>query len=309
MESYTRLHGKRPIQQVEWQKGDALDPQTFAHLFPGVDGVVHTLGTLLEVGEEGPGYKASVRGGDPVGLIANYLTTALCDGAGRNPVGKSRGSYEAVNRDAAMRVCEAFIASTPVTAATTEERPRSFVYISAEDIFRPLIPARYIRTKREAERGLTEMIRERKDIRGIYIRPSLVYHPHLRPLTTPAAVLFDLSATLHERIPHSFPTPSSIIRTLGSTLASRLTTSSSGRGMDDVLQTSPLESVANALVTPPIHVDSVAQAICVALNPASGVRGVVTVRRMRELIGWSDSADGEGETRVGRQMEHMGKEV
>lgn len=52
---------------------------------------------------------------------------------------------------------------------------------------------------------------------------------------------------------------------------------------------SPLESVANALEIPPIHVDHVADAIMVALDSQSGVRGAVGVRRMRELIGWSQS--------------------
>lgn len=103
---------------------------------------------------------------------------------------------------------------------------------------------------------------------------------------TPAAVLADLSANLHERIPHSIPTPSSVLRTLGSALTSR---EPSGQvvPVDDV-NTSPLESVANALVIPPIHVDNVAQAVCVALDPASRARGVVTVQGMRDLTGWGE---------------------
>ena len=56
--------------------------------------------------------------------------------------------------------------------STTEGKPRPFVYLSAEDIFRPWIPARYIRTKREAEQGLSEMTHGRSDYRAVYIRPS-----------------------------------------------------------------------------------------------------------------------------------------
>jgi hypothetical protein len=48
---------------------------------------------------------------------------------------------------------------------------------------------------------------------------------------------------------------------------------------------SPLESMANMLTIPPIHVDHVAEAICVAFE-SQDVRGIVGVRRMRELIGW-----------------------
>lgn len=50
----------------------------------------------------------------------------------------------------------------------------SFVYISAADAFRPLIPARYLETKREAEAGIALRCAERADkgVRGIYMRPG-----------------------------------------------------------------------------------------------------------------------------------------
>ena len=71
------------------------------------------------------------------------------------------------------------------------------------------------------------------------------------------------------------PTPSSVLRSLGSALGPMVS--------------SPLDSVANALTIPPIHVEHVAEAICIALNPARpDVKGVVGVRRMRELVGWSE---------------------
>ena len=54
-----------------------------------------------------------------------------------------------------------------------------------------------------------------------------------------------------------------------------------------MISPSPLDSVANALTIPPIHVDHVAEAICIAAeNARSDVRGVVGVDEMRELIGW-----------------------
>jgi hypothetical protein len=85
-----------------------MQPQTFAHLFPEVKGVVHTLGTLLESDGEKPGYKESVRGGDPFGLVGHLLATAFGGGgASGNPLAKRemggiprKGSYEALNRDA-----------------------------------------------------------------------------------------------------------------------------------------------------------------------------------------------------------------
>lgn len=50
--------------------------------------------------------------------------------------------------------------------------PRPFIYISAEDIFRPIVPAAYIDTKREAEEQIERMIRGKTNYRGVYLRPS-----------------------------------------------------------------------------------------------------------------------------------------
>lgn len=92
---------KIPFGQVNWQKGDALSPQTFAHLFPEVGGVVHTLGTLLEDGA----YKQAVRTGDLPGLLKSLAGV----GKDSNPLRRDasalegRGTYEALNRDSGMR--------------------------------------------------------------------------------------------------------------------------------------------------------------------------------------------------------------
>ena len=88
------------LQQVDWQKGDALNPQTFAHIFPEVGGVVHTLGTLLEDGA----YKQAVRAGDLPGLLKSVLGA----GADSNPLRRNtaeskQGSYETLNRDSGSR--------------------------------------------------------------------------------------------------------------------------------------------------------------------------------------------------------------
>ena len=106
---------------------------------------------------------------------------------------------------------------------------------------------------------------------------GLVYHAYYRPLTTPAAVFFDLSATIHRKIPRGLPTPSSLLKSFGSIYAPP---SSSLTG-------SSLDSLANALTIPPIHVDHVADAICITLA-TNDIRGVVDVRRMRAILGWGD---------------------
>lgn len=116
--------------------------------------------------------------------------------------GRNGTTYEGLNRDAgafcsvlfscgcalltlmlvirvfmiALRVAETFLESTPEPSLQLLG-PRPFIYLSAEDIFRPIIPARYIETKREAEAGLESMIANRThEYRGVYIRPSAFVH-------------------------------------------------------------------------------------------------------------------------------------
>jgi hypothetical protein len=99
---------------------------------------------------------------------------------------------------------------------------------------------------------------------------GLVYHPHFRPYTAAVAAVLDLSSTVQSNLPKGVPTPSELLH-----------------GLSDVLigRPSALDSVARALSLHPIHVDQVAEAICVAAdNERADVRGVYGVREMRELI-------------------------
>ncbi|KAJ7581464.1 mitochondrial protein [Mycena floridula] len=265
-------HSPAWASKVTWLQGNALEPSSFAENLEQVDDVVHTLGTLLEGGD----YKQAVRDGNPIDLAASFLNSRL---GFSNPLNteESKTSYEVVNRDSALRVCEAFVASGN---NWTSPLSRAFVYISAEDVFRPLIPAKYLDTKREAERGIETIISATNSrYRGIYIRPSLVYHAHLRPMSTPAAALLDLASVVQSKISTSgLPTPSAVLRSLGTAFESSSDHSSS------------LESIANALSIPPIHVDHVAEAICAALlDSGREIHGVVGVKQMRELLGLTPS--------------------
>ena len=69
-------------------------------------------------------------------------------------------------------MAEAFVNSHGADAAVESELPRPFIYISAEDIFRPVIPSAYIDTKREAEEKIDRMIEGKINYRGVYMRPS-----------------------------------------------------------------------------------------------------------------------------------------
>lgn len=249
-------------EKVEWLTADALRPETYSHLLPGVSAVVHTLGTLLA----DTSYKDALRRQDlasAAGSILRSLTSA-----GGNPLEEHRNAYEALNRDSAVRVATAFVNSNVDHAGT--QHPRPFVYISAEDIFRPVIPAAYIDTKREAEEQVERVVGGRTNYRGVYLRPSLVYHPHLRPYTAAMAALLELSSTVQSKLSRGMPTPSDVLHGLSQTL---------------VGGPSALDSIARALSLPPIHVDQVAEAICIAADSERpDVHGVYGVREMRELI-------------------------
>ncbi|KAL1747528.1 hypothetical protein HDZ31DRAFT_72173 [Schizophyllum fasciatum] len=255
------------VKNVEWRKADVLADKRAAFedvlaSSPPFGAVVHTLGTLLEDGE----YKQSVRDSNPLALLKNLFPGT------RNPLKRdARWSYETMNRQSVLNVLSD-------TLATRKPRPEdkfAFVFASAEDIFRPLIPEGYIASKRAAERDIAATIaKEGAHVRSVFARPSFMYHPHWRPLSTPPAALLDLFVKLERGAPRGMPTPASIMRSLAS----------SGNGPSDL--PSALASVANALTIPPMHVDHVAEAIVRAVNDET-VSGPLDVVQMRDLIGWS----------------------
>ncbi|KAF7323027.1 adenylate kinase [Mycena chlorophos] len=106
------------------KKATRSKPDTFASHLDGASGVVHTLGILLE----DAAYKRAVRDGNVPALLTAFFGR-------RNPLEPPSVTYESMNRDSALSVCETFIASKP--PAEAEERARPFVFISAEDVFRP----------------------------------------------------------------------------------------------------------------------------------------------------------------------------
>jgi hypothetical protein len=132
----------------------------------GATAVVHTLGTLFE----GQKYKQTLKDGDVFGLFASvFQGSRSANPLEHNSEEESMGSYEVINRDTALRVCETFLSSQPPPAL---DSPRTFIFVSAEDIFRPWIPARYIETKREAEFRIDQILSNNQDFRSVHIRPS-----------------------------------------------------------------------------------------------------------------------------------------
>ena len=129
-----------------------------------------------------------------------------------------------------------------------------FVYISAADIFRPLIPKKYIDTKYEAENHIQGL----HNLRSVNFRPGLMYHPHFRPLST-------LPATLIE-ILNNIPINNLI----------------NSQNLD---KESNLYSLINLLQTSSLHIDTVAQAVVNSLLNDK-IEGPIEVNQIKS-IAWN----------------------
>ncbi|GAC75327.1 predicted oxidoreductase [Moesziomyces antarcticus T-34] len=322
---------------IEWHAADALDPSSYAHLADRATAAVHTVGILLE-----SDYKSKASSASPVrnaiaGVVKGWGIRLPNLGPDSNPLDESgtragpsarqgRFSYEHMNRDSAIAVAHTFLSSLRSRAIAHKQvdapsTPAPFVYISAEDLFRPVVDARYIRTKRQAEAaiarlashlqapqrehtrdqseaildadgaGLEQELRDdpvndsaspsdgqaRSDaghglVRPVFLRPGLLYHPHTRPGSTLPAAILEASAALHRKppLPLPLPTPAQLLARLGG-----------GGGAS--------ESVARLLTTPPLHIDTVAKAVCAAIEDPEAF-GVVDVYGIRKLAGWRDEA-------------------
>lgn len=186
---------------MEWAKADILKPESYKSYLNGASAVVHTMGILLEAD-----YKGVVQGREPIisGLQRAFSTSKLGsqdlltrqEGEALDPKEKDgQLTYELMNRDSGMYnrfriifgryeilTCYCGIAIALAQESTNEHVP-TFVYISAA-AGAPLLPARYISTKREAEATITSTL---PDLRSIFIRPGFMYDSS-RKFTLPIAL-------------------------------------------------------------------------------------------------------------------------
>ncbi|KAI9887226.1 MAG: hypothetical protein M1823_000974 [Watsoniomyces obsoletus] len=174
--------------QVSWQKGDILKPATYQPLLQDADAVVHSMGILLEAD-----YKGVLQGKESLvsGLRRAFSASK---GGSQNPLERKPGeelhpqegdgqlTYELMNRDSAITLAQ----------EAAHKNVRNFVYISAA-AGAPLLPARYITTKREAEStiGLTF-----PSMRSIFFRPGFLYDSS-RSFTIPIAAMGTVGATVN----------------------------------------------------------------------------------------------------------------
>lgn len=169
--------------KVSWESADIFQPATYAPLLKGADYVVQSLGILIEADYKGviTGHKSPlaglqsafrpVRSPNPLERTAAAAAGGADDGYPA-PRGEQQLTYENMNRDSAILAAR----------AADQQGASAFLYVSAAG-GAPVLPARYIETKREAERVIAA---EFPRMRGVFLRAPFMYDSS-RPVTIPMA--------------------------------------------------------------------------------------------------------------------------
>lgn len=148
---------------MHWHKADALHPDQYKEIAASCTAAVHTIGILME--SKYKGSKGSAAG------IFQGLAKGWGLGDKGNPLDTQDAlTYEKMNRDSAIAVASTF--AEVQQAKHNNEVP--FVYMSAEDIMRPIISPRYISTKREAEVAIATIAEQEFPpiLRAVFMRPG-----------------------------------------------------------------------------------------------------------------------------------------
>ncbi|RMD43388.1 hypothetical protein DV735_g1705, partial [Chaetothyriales sp. CBS 134920] len=172
--------------QVQWAKGDILKPATYTAQLKDADAVVHTMGILLEVD-----YKGLISGKDsPLSVLQRAFSAPASKTPGASASASASGgdkpvqiTYELMNRDSAIALA----------SAAQDAAVGCFVYISAA-AGAPLLPSRYITTKRAAESTIANNFQQ---LRSIFFRPGFMYDSS-RGITLPIAASGAVASTVNE---------------------------------------------------------------------------------------------------------------
>ncbi|KAH7065666.1 hypothetical protein BKA63DRAFT_524376 [Paraphoma chrysanthemicola] len=177
-------------ESVSWQKGDVLDPSSYTQHLEGADAVIHSMGILLEAD-----YKGVVSGREsPIkGLQRAFSSTKAGTqnplerkGERLKPMEKDgQLTYEVMNRDTAVSIAQ---------EASSRKVP-TFLYISAA-AGTPILPARYITTKREAESIISTTF---PNMRTIFVRAPFLYDSS-RTFTLPIAAAGGISSMVNSAV-------------------------------------------------------------------------------------------------------------
>ncbi|PYI03403.1 mitochondrion protein [Aspergillus sclerotiicarbonarius CBS 121057] len=184
---------------VEWAKADILKPETYKPFLNGATAVVHSMGILLEAD-----YKGVVQGREPILSGLQKAFSASRPGS-QDPWQRREGeplevkerngqfTYELMNRDSGLLnghgvwVKSAnmwfLIVAIALAQETLNEHVPTFLYISAAS-GAPVLPSRYITTKREAESIIAAKLPE---LRSVFVRAPFMYDES-RKFTLPIAL-------------------------------------------------------------------------------------------------------------------------
>ncbi|OAL43749.1 NAD(P)-binding protein [Pyrenochaeta sp. DS3sAY3a] len=163
---------------VSWEKGDILNPSSYTPHLENATAVIHSMGILLEAD-----YKGVISGREsPIkGLQRAFSATKA---GTQNPFEVKEGealrpqesdgqlTYEVMNRDTAVSLAK----------ESSSRNVPTFLYISAA-AGTPILPARYISTKREAESLISTSF---PSMRSIFIRAPFMWDSS-RTFTVPIA--------------------------------------------------------------------------------------------------------------------------
>ncbi|KAF2251298.1 NAD dependent epimerase/dehydratase family protein-like protein [Trematosphaeria pertusa] len=176
---------------VSWEKGDILNPATYTHHLDNADAVVHSMGILLEAD-----YKGVISGKESPIAGLQRAFSASKQGT-QNPLERKEGeplrpqekdgqlTYEVMNRDSALSLAQESAAKSIPT----------YLYISAA-AGAPVLPARYITTKREAEALILSTF---PSLRSIFIRAPFMYDSS-RTFTLPIAAAGGIASMVNSAV-------------------------------------------------------------------------------------------------------------
>ncbi|CEL95746.1 unnamed protein product [Vitrella brassicaformis CCMP3155] len=144
--------------EVQWVAGSALDPPSFRSHLETCNGVIHSIGILLE------------------NNLNKFVSGSQASGAGL--------SYEQVNRDTALVVAREARRLPPV---------QSFVFVSAKSA--PPFLQRYILAKRDVENELRTYGHD--ELRSAFLYAGMIYHES-KPGSPQMASLLKIGSAVNE---------------------------------------------------------------------------------------------------------------
>lgn len=187
------------IKQVSWQRCDIFNPEQSISptQLSQFDTIVHSIGILFEDAS----YKKLMNSNFGFLQDIQKLANRAVLGSS-NPMQKDKANltYEAIQRDSAVLIADEYInarldalkkekesnENSVGTAGTAGDHKESnsvvgnYVYVSA-DQNPPIVPQRYIITKREAEFELSN----KPHLRSILMRPGIMYEEHGKSTNEP----------------------------------------------------------------------------------------------------------------------------